>query len=105
MRIILSTAPPERAPELARNLVAERLAACVNIVPAVRSIYRWDGELCDDEEALLVIKTTGERAAALTERLVDLHPYDVPEVVSVALEEGEGNAAYLAWVAASVGDE
>ena len=102
MRIVLSTAPPEVAPELARALVEERLAACVNIVPAVRSIYQWQGELCDDAEALLVAKTSAARVPALTERLVELHPYDVPEIIAVALAPGEGNAAYLEWVAEGV---
>ena len=105
MRIVLSTAPPEVAPDLAKALVEEQLAACVNIIPAVRSIYRWQGELCDDTEALMVAKTTAERLTRLTARLGELHPYDVPEIVSIALEPGEGNAAYLEWVAASVGEE
>ena len=104
MRIVLSTAPPDRAPELARALVEERLAACVNIVPAVRSIYRWQGELCDDGEALLVIKTTAGQVGRLAARLAELHHYDVPEIVSVPLAAGEGNPAYLAWVAANTGD-
>lgn len=103
MRIVISTAPPDKAPELARTLVEERLAACVNIVPAVRSIYRWQGELCDDAEALMLIKTTAAQVGPLAARLGELHPYDVPEVVSVALEAGEGNAEYLAWVVENVG--
>ena len=104
MRILISTAPPDQAPGLARALVEERLAACVNVVPGARSIYRWQGEICDDAESLLLIKTTAAQVAPLSARLVELHPYDVPEVVSVALEAGEGNPAYLAWLAESVGD-
>ncbi len=96
--VVLCTAPPDRAAELARSLVGEKLAACVNILPSVRSIYRWDGELCDDEESLLVIKTASERVPALSKRLIELHPYDVPEVIALPVREGVGNAQYLQWV-------
>ena len=95
--VVLCTAPPDRAAELARSLVGEKLAACVNILPSVRSIYRWDGELCDDEESLLVIKTASERVPALSKRLIELHPYDVPEVIALPVREGVGNAQYLQW--------
>ncbi len=96
--VVLCTAPPDRAAELARSLVGEKLAACVNILPSVRSIYRWDGDLCDDEESLLVIKTASERVPALSKRLIELHPYDVPEVIALPVREGVGNAQYLQWV-------
>lgn len=98
-RLLLSTAPPDAAPAIARALVDEKLAACVNVVPGVRSIYSWKGETCDDAEALLLVKTTAERVAAIAERFRTLHPYEVPELVAVDLVEGEGNAEYLAWVA------
>jgi periplasmic divalent cation tolerance protein len=103
MRLVISTAPPDKAAELARQLVEERLAACVNILPGARSIYRWQGEICDDEESVLLLKTTSERMAELTARLVELHPYDVPEVVGLELCAGEGNPAYLEWVRDCVG--
>jgi periplasmic divalent cation tolerance protein len=102
MRLVISTAPPDRASELARQLVEERLAACVNILPGARSIYRWQGELCDDEEAVLLIKTVAGRVAELSTRLVELHPYDVPEVIGLELVPGEGNPAYLEWLASCV---
>jgi periplasmic divalent cation tolerance protein len=102
MRLVISTAPPDKAPELARRLVEERLAACVNVLPGARSIYRWQGQICDDEEALLVIKTAAERVVGLSARLVELHPYDVPEVVSLEIRSGEGNPAYLEWLAECV---
>jgi periplasmic divalent cation tolerance protein len=104
MRLLISTAPPDKAADLARRLVEERLAACVNILPGARSIYRWQGEICDDGEAVLLMKTEQARVAELTARLVELHPYDVPEVVSLELLEGEGNPAYLEWVRECVGD-
>jgi periplasmic divalent cation tolerance protein len=97
--VVLVTAPtPERAAEIARALVEERLAACGNVVPAIRSIYRWEGRVQDDQEALLVLKTTRDRFEALRERVLALHPYQVPEVI--ALEVEAGSAPYLAWIAA-----
>ncbi|MBI5479198.1 MAG: divalent-cation tolerance protein CutA [Deltaproteobacteria bacterium] len=94
---VLMTAPSaEVAADIARALVGEGLAACVNIVPGVRSIYRWKGEVCDDAEVLCVIKTRAERFEEVRARVVALHPYEVPEVVAVPLVAG--NAAYLAWV-------
>lgn len=103
MRLVISTSPVDKAPELAKRLVEERLAACVNIVPKVRSFYIWKGKLEDDEESLLVIKTTKEAVNRLTERLRELHPYEVPEIVSLKLRKGEGNEAYLDWVKEMVG--
>src|SRR5438093_8074024 len=95
--VVLSTFPnADKAAEVARALVGEQLCACVNLVPAVRSIYRWKGELCDDTEVLAVIKTTAERLAALRERLVALHPYELPEALALAVDDG--HAPYLAWV-------
>jgi periplasmic divalent cation tolerance protein len=95
--VVFSTFPnPDKAAEVAKILVEERLAACVNIVPQVRSIYRWKGETCDDSEVLCVVKTTQERFDALARRLVGLHPYELPEVI--ALLAGDGHAPYLAWV-------
>jgi periplasmic divalent cation tolerance protein len=99
--VVLSTFPSsEKAAEIARVLVDERLAACVNLVPAVRSIYRWQGAVHDDTEVLAIMKTTAERAAALRDRLVALHPYDVPE--AIVLPVSEGHAPYLAWVTGEV---
>jgi periplasmic divalent cation tolerance protein len=68
----------------------------VNLVPPVRSIYRWQGELCDERETLAIIKTTRERFDALRERLVALHPYEVPEVIALPVEAG--HPPYLDWV-------
>tara|TARA_Y100001968_G_C19302108_1_gene689653 strand:- start:115 stop:435 length:321 start_codon:yes stop_codon:yes gene_type:complete len=98
LRVVLCTAPETEAADLARELVTRRLAACCNIVPGLRSIYRWKGELCDDGEALLLIKTRADRVAELSAALVELHPYDCPEVIALPLEEGEGNPAYLQWL-------
>lgn len=98
--VVLSTFPnAEAASTAARTLVEERLCACVNIVPGVRSIFVWDGKLCDEQEVLAVVKTTTERAAALKARLLELHPYDVPEVLEL---DATASEKYLAWVAGSV---
>ena len=92
-----STFPsPDKAAEVARTLVTEGLAACVNILGPVRSIYRWKGEVSDDQETLAIIKTTRDRFDAMKDRLVALHPYEVAEVIAVPIEAG--HAPYLAWV-------
>jgi len=88
------------AQALARALVDERLAACVNRVPGVRSTYRWQGEVIDDGEELLLIKTTAARLPALKARLPQLHPYEVPELVAVPV--ADGHDTYLDWVRAQI---
>jgi periplasmic divalent cation tolerance protein len=101
--VVLSTAGSrEEGERLARALVEERLAACVNLVPGVRSFYRWKGSVCCDDEVLLVIKSTRERFAALRERVRELHGYELPELI--CLEPSGGDAEYLAWVVAESGD-
>ena len=100
--VLLSTAPSEaEARRIARALVEEGLAACVNLVPGVRSIYRWEGEVKEDAEQLLVIKTAPARRAALTQRLLELHSYECPE--AIALPILAGSEPYLAWLQAACG--
>jgi periplasmic divalent cation tolerance protein len=99
--VVLCTLPPgDAASAIAQTLVEERLAACVNLVPGVRSIYRWQGAICDEPEQLAIIKTTADGVAALKARLVALHPYDVPEVL--ALPVADGHLPYLGWIRQSV---
>lgn len=96
--LALSTCPDaETAATIALTLVDERLAACVNRIPGIASTYRWEGKVHQDNEVLLLIKTTRERFDALRARLVELHPYDVPELI--ALEITDGLPAYLDWLA------
>jgi periplasmic divalent cation tolerance protein len=96
--VVFSTFPtPEKAAEVARLLVGEQLAACVNLVGPVRSIYRWKGELSDDQETLALIKTTTDRFDVLKARLIALHPYELPEVIMLPVDDG--HAPYLAWIA------
>src|SRR5512138_3345971 len=102
--LVLVTAPSaEKAAELARALVQERLAACGNVVPGLRSIYRWEGRVQDDAEALLLLKTTRARFEALRERVLALHPYQVPEVLALPVEAG--SAPYLAWITGETLDD
>lgn len=98
--VLVTTPDPAKAAEIARALVEERLAACGNVLPGLRSIYRWEGEIQDDGEALLVLKTTRARFEALRERVLALHPYAVPEVIALPVEAG--SAPYLDWIAEQV---
>jgi periplasmic divalent cation tolerance protein len=97
VRVVLVTAPDaEAAARLARTLVEERLVACANLVPGVRSIYRWQGAVQEEGEVLLVLKTRAESCAALAARVRDLHPYQLPELLE--LPATGGSEAYLSWV-------
>jgi periplasmic divalent cation tolerance protein len=97
---VIMTAPDsETAEALGRTLVTERLAACANVVPGIVSMYWWDDEVQRDNEAMVILKTVRQKAQALEARAVELHPYDVPEVL--VLPVTGGHAPYLAWV----GDE
>lgn len=99
--VVLVTAPStEEGHTIARSLVAEHLAACVNVVPGVRSVFFWEGQLQEEAEALLVVKTRRERYEALQRRILELHAYSVPEVL--ALPVAAGSPAYLAWVGETV---
>jgi len=93
------TAPPDAAPDIARTLVEERLAACVNRVPC-QSVYRWEGTIHDDEEVLLFVKTTAEGYDALEKRVCELHPYDVPCIER--LEESDVLDAFADWRADAI---
>ena len=99
--VVLCTCPDGApATQLAESLVGERLAACVNRVPGVASCFRWQGEVQHETETLLLIKTTRARLAALTARVRELHPYELPEVIAVPVMGGLEQ--YLDWVRAGV---
>ena len=101
--VILCTVPTEEhARQIARTLVEEHLAACVSIVPGLRSIYRWEDNICDDAELLLLIKTRRETFSRLLSRLQELHPYKVPEVL--ALATADVSPAYLDWLQGATAD-
>ena len=100
IRLVLTTLPDaETAGELARSLVEQGLAACVNILAPCRSVYRWQGELREDGEYPLMIKTTAELYSDLETYLPERHPYELPEIV--ALDVADGLPGYLQWVAQS----
>ncbi len=95
--VVLCTFPDtESAGKVGGALVEERLAACVNFIPQLRSIYEWQGEICNDPEALAFIKTTRDRFEPLRARLAELHPYECPEILGLPVEQGHGD--YLRWV-------
>lgn len=96
VRIVLSTAPPRVAARLARRLVDAGAAVCVNLVPGVRSVYRWRGDVASDRETLLVVKTRAASVRRCLAALAAAHPYEVPE--GLVLRPDAGLAAYLAWV-------
>ena len=99
--VALVTAPSESvAVSLARGAVEAGVAACGNLVPGVRSIYAWQGEIHDDEEVLIVFKTTRGGFEPLRAHVVAAHPYDTPEVIAIPVSAG--HAPYLAWVGAQV---
>ena len=98
--MVLTTLPADAdGTAFARSLVEERLAACVNVLAPMESVYTWDGNIETESERQLVIKTTRERVVALWDRVRELHPYDVPEFLVLPIVDG--NDAYLRWVAES----
>ncbi len=100
-RLVLTTCGSlEEARSIAQTLVERQLAACVNITPQVESVFRWHGEIETAAEWLLVIKTTAEAFDRLREALAELHSYELPECIEIAIEDG--SAAYLEWIGESV---
>jgi periplasmic divalent cation tolerance protein len=95
--VVLTTLPGDAdGPGFGRSLVDDRLAACVNILPPMESIYRWEGRVEHESERQVIIKTSRERVAALWERVRELHPFEVPEFLVLSIVDG--NDAYLRWV-------
>ena len=102
--LVFSTVPDRDTGErIATALVRERLAACVNILPAVTSIYHWQGEVQQETELLLLIKTRTSRYPSLEERLTALHPYELPELIAVPIEAGL--TGYLQWIQDNTGSD
>jgi periplasmic divalent cation tolerance protein len=96
VHLVLVTCPPEAAPALAETLVRERVAACVNLLPQIRSVYRWQGEVRNDDEALLIIKAPAADFDRLKQTILAHHPYELPEILAV--NPAQGHAPYLDWV-------
>jgi periplasmic divalent cation tolerance protein len=100
--VFVTVASRDDGERIADAVVGERLAACVNILGPIRSIYRWQGEIARDDEHLLLIKTTRARYAELEARVRALHTYEVPEVVALPIERG--STPYLEWIRAMTGE-
>ncbi len=99
--IVYVTCPPNDSEKLAEAVINEKLAACVNILPA-KSLYFWEGKLCRDKEALLIVKTTRGRYNDLESKIKKIHPYDTPEIVAIKAESVQ--ADYLKWVHEQTGE-
>ncbi len=96
IRVVLVSVPRDEAREMATAIVEERLAACINIVPRIDSVYWWDDKIETDTESLMIIKTTSARMQELIEYIEENHPYDLPEVLALPLVAGL--AEYVAWI-------
>jgi periplasmic divalent cation tolerance protein len=102
--LILSTTDnPALAKEIASALVDSHEAACVNIIPGIRSIYRWEGEVCDEGECLLLIKSSAEKFEAVRATIRRLHSYEIPEIIAVPITEGDSD--FLAWLRSSISSQ
>ena len=100
-RVVLCTAGSDaQAREIARQLVERRLAACVNVVPSVCSTYRWKGEVVEDGESLMIVKTEKRHVEALRVAVRELHSYDTPEVIALKIDDGDPD--YLAWLSGNL---
>ena len=98
--VVTTVGTEEQAYQIARELVTRRQAACVNVMPGVRSVYRWKGKICKDGELLLVIKTLEEEFEGVSATIRELHSYDLPEILSFNVTHGEAN--FLEWIRSSV---
>ncbi len=99
--VLTTTGSEDEARKIAQHLVENRLAACVNIISQVESIYRWQGKVESSREWLLVVKSTADKFAAVRDAIRELHSYDLPECIAIAIEEG--SPQYLQWLGESVG--
>lgn len=94
--VFITVSSLEEGEKIAKAVVEKRLAACVNIIPGLRSIYRWQGKICDDGELLLVAKTTGALFERLEKEVKSLHSYKVPEIIALPIIKGSND--YLSWI-------
>lgn len=101
--IVTTVGTEDQAYTIARELVARRQAACVNIVPGIRSIYRWEGKICKDGEWLLIVKTLDSEFEGVADTIRELHSYELPEILSFEVSHGERR--FLDWLAGSVDKE
>jgi periplasmic divalent cation tolerance protein len=100
--VLITAANPEECQKIAHSLVENRLAACVNITTPVRSIYRWEGKVADEQECLMLIKTSRSLFGALRDQVARLHSYDTPEIICLPILAG--SQKYLAWLTENVSE-
>jgi len=100
MKVLLCTIHKDKSEDMARILLEEKLVACVNILPSITSLYWWNGEIQKDMEDLLILKTKDELTNDLVEKIKEIHPYDIPEVIALNVEDG--NREYIDWINKSV---
>ncbi len=103
LRVVLTTVPPDQAEALAEALIEGRYAACVQILPEMRSTYSWQGEITRDAERLLLIKVPTSHVEACMDALGGMHPYEVPQIIALTVDKVA--TAYLAWAQACVGED
>lgn len=96
--VYITTKDKQEAKTIGKKLVQEKLAACVNIMDGMEAIYRWEGEIVEDEETILIAKTPYHNVAELTKRVKELHSYECPCIISLQLTEQEGNEEYQQWL-------
>jgi periplasmic divalent cation tolerance protein len=101
--VVTTVGTEEQANLIARELIARRQAACVNIIPAIRSIYRWQGKICKDGELLLIVKTLQDEFQGVATTIRELHSYELPEILSFGVSQGD--QGFLDWIASSVDKE
>jgi periplasmic divalent cation tolerance protein len=101
--VVTTVGTEEQAYLIAREIIARRQAACVNIIPAIRSIYRWKGKICKDGELLLVVKTLQQEFEGVAATIRELHSYELPEILSFGVSQGD--QSFLDWIASSVDKE
>jgi periplasmic divalent cation tolerance protein len=98
--VVTTVGTEEQAYLIAREIIARRQAACVNIIPAIRSIYRWKGKICKDGELLLIVKTLQDEFEGVASTIRELHSYELPEILSFGVSQGD--RGFLDWIASSV---
>jgi len=101
--VVTTVGTEEQAYLIAREIVARRQAACVNIIPAIRSIYRWQGKICKDGELLLIVKTLQDEFEGVASTIRELHSYELPEILSFGVSQGD--QGFLDWIASPVDKE
>ena len=94
--VLITASSNEEARKLGKTLVQEKFAACVNVIPEIISIFKWHGEVCEEGEVLMIVKTAGDKFSALEKRIKQVHSYEVPEIIALPIVAG--SKEYLNWI-------